>query len=129
MLLAAVEDIFSLTYSAFSENNFETAQKVEPLEQVIDDLKERIRKNHIKRLQRGECNAEAGFVLSDLLTNLERVSDHCSNVAGAIIDLKHNDMMFHESIRNIKADGEHFLQRYEEYSYKYTLPEDILQEE
>ncbi len=122
VLLAAVEDIFSLTYKALSENSFDTAQMVEPLEQVVDDLKEQIRKNHIKRLQRGECNAEAGFVLSDLLTNLERVSDHCANVAGAVIDLKHNDMMFHESIRNIKADSEHFLTRYEEYSGKYKLP-------
>ena len=123
VLLAAVEDIFTLTYSALLNEDFETAQGIEPLEQTIDDLKEAIRKNHIKRLQRGECNAEAGFVLSDLLTNLERVSDHCANVAGAIVDLAHNDMMFHESMRNIKEDSAAFAARYEEYTKKYVLPE------
>ncbi len=121
VLLNAVTEIFGLTYNALSGKSATDALEVEPLEQVIDDLKESIRKSHIRRLQKGECTVDAGFVLSDLLTNLERVSDHCSNVAGAIIDLQNNDMMFHEAMRHIKTDSATFKEMYNRYSEKYAV--------
>lgn len=120
-LIRAATDINTLAYSAFTETSAEQALLVEPLEQVIDDLKEQMRTNHIDRLRKGECSVDAGFVLSDLLTNLERVSDHCSNIAGAVIDYHHHDMKMHESVRALKEESEEFNLRYEEYSAQYSI--------
>ncbi|MBR3865659.1 MAG: Na/Pi cotransporter family protein, partial [Clostridia bacterium] len=85
-LCAATTEIVTLSYSSFVENNAEQANLVEPLEQVIDRMKELLRTRHIDRLRVGECGIEAGFVWSDLITNMERVSDHCSNIAGCVMD-------------------------------------------
>ncbi|MBQ5521251.1 MAG: Na/Pi cotransporter family protein, partial [Oscillospiraceae bacterium] len=85
-ICAAVTEILNLSFSAFSEEDIEAARKTEPLEEVIDMLKEDLRTRHFLRLQRGECSVAAGFVWSDLLTNLERVSDHCSNISGCVLD-------------------------------------------
>ncbi len=120
-IINAVEEILQLSYNAFVNNDYETAIKVEPLEQVIDELKEYLRDCHIRRLQRGECTIEAGFVWSDLLTNLERTSDHCSNIALCIIDAKDNNMNHHASGKKIKKDKEHFVQQYYEYAEKYSF--------
>lgn len=87
-MLNAVSEIVDLTSRAFLQDDLTLARQVEPLEQVIDKLKDELRTNHIARLQRGECSLAAGFVLSDLLTNLERVADHCSNIAGCLLDMK-----------------------------------------
>lgn len=120
-IINAVEEILQLSYNAFVNNDYETAVMVEPLEQVIDELKEYLRDCHIRRLQRGECTIEAGFVWSDLLTNLERTSDHCSNIALCIIDAKDNNMNHHASGKKIKKDKEHFVQQYYEYAEKYSF--------
>ncbi len=120
-IVNAVEEILELSYDAFINNDYETATKVEPLEQVIDELKEYLRDCHIRRLQRCECTIEAGFVWSDLLTNLERTSDHCSNIALCIIDAKDNNMNHHASGKKIKKDKEHFVQQYYEYAEKYSF--------
>ncbi len=120
-IIAAVEEIVNLSYLAFVNNALEIAVTVEPLEQVIDDLKEKLRLNHIIRLQKEECTIDAGFVWSDLLTNFERTSDHCSNVAGTIIDVANHNMNLHESIRALKEDSEGFRREYNAYSEKYAV--------
>ena len=89
MLTAALKEILRVTTKAFAENDLLLAARVEPLEQVIDGLIADIKSNHIARLQKGNCTIEMGFVLSDLLTNCERVSDHCSNIAVAQIETPH----------------------------------------
>ena len=92
------------------------------LEQVVDYLKDVIRRGHIKRLQEAKCTIEHGFVLSDVLTSLERVSDHCSNIAGCYIELSlHDDLGVHEYLNKIKSGGEEFKELYTEYSAKYAL--------
>ncbi len=122
VLLAAVGEIVSRTNRAYAENSIETALTVEPLEQVVDGLKEQIRTRHILRMQAGECSLEAGFVLSDLLTGLERVADHCSNIAGCIIEMQHNALELHSYLGKIKSDSGDFKAMFEKFSGEYTLP-------
>ncbi len=117
----AVSEILTLAYTAFSKNDISAAHDVEPLEQVIDKLRDKMRDQHIKRLKNGECSIEAGFVWADLLTNLERTADHCSNVAVCVIDAKKNNMNLHESLRNIKNDAPYFDKKYNEYKSKYAI--------
>ena len=117
----AVVEILDLTAFAFINNDLDFARKVEPLEQVIDDLKVRLRDGHIRRLQTGDCSIEAGFVLTDLITNLERTADHCSNVALCTIDAKDNNMNLHESLADIKQNSTYFKEQYKTYSDKYLL--------
>ena len=119
---AAVEEIIDLSLAAFLHNDMLSAQKVEPLEEVIDSLKEQIRTNHILRLQQGNCSIEAGFVLSDILTNLERTADHCSNIAGCVTDSAAYNMNLHESLRGVRINAD-FTEMFEEYETKYSLAE------
>ena len=108
-------------FRAFRDDDLEKAYRVEPLEQVIDDLKEKMRIHHILRMQQGSCSIESGFVWSDLLTALERVGDHCSNIAGCIIDLHHHNMNTHEAIRSARMENENFDDEYRAYAVKYSL--------
>ena len=103
------------------ENDLDAAQRVEPLEQVIDDLKEILRARHIARLQRGECGVSQGFVWSDILTNVERISDHCSNIAATVFDVSEGDLSLHESLRKTKASDSHYKELYKAYSEKYAV--------
>ena len=119
ILCDAVLEIIDLAYKAFADHDIECANKVEPLEQVIDRLKEQMRSQHILRLQSGDCGIEAGFVWSDLLTNFERVSDHCSNIAGCIIDADEYNMNIHQSLREMKTESEFYKKEYKAYSDKY----------
>ena len=119
-MFGAVKEVLTLSLKAFEENDLETANKVEPLEQVIDNLKDFLRNGHIVRLQQGECTIEAGFIWSDLVTNLERTSDHCSNIAGSIIDIKNNNMNTHEALRALRTNNKEFKDLYETYSKKYS---------
>lgn len=119
VLTNAINEILDLSLQAYKDYDIDTAYKVEPLEQVIDEMKEKMRSQHIYRLQKGNCSIEAGFVWSDLLTNFERTSDHCSNIAGELIDKAHETMNIHESIRNIKTTDSHFKDMYESYVEKY----------
>ncbi len=121
VLIAALKEITEHTYNAFREEDTELAEKVEPLEQVIDDLKDSLRTRHIFRLQQGECSMEAGFVWSDLLTNMERVSDHCSNIAGCIIDVNMHNMNMHQRLRDYRDTNESYREAYKEYSAKYRI--------
>ena len=121
VLTRAVDEIVTLSFSAFRENNLEKAYQVEPLEQVIDDLKEKLRVHHILRMQQGSCSIESGFVWSDLLTALERVGDHCSNIAGCVVDMAHHDMNTHESLRSARIENENFGEQYKAFAAKYSL--------
>ena len=118
-LCAATSEIVTLSYSAFVENNAEQANLVEPLEQVIDRMKELLRTRHIDRLRVGDCSIEVGFVWSDLITNMERVSDHCSNIAGCVMDTKEQNMNLHESLKLLRSDSEFYREKYTEYTKKY----------
>ena len=115
----AVTEILDLSYQAFSKDDYYAARKTEPLEQVIDKLKEDLRTRHFIRLQNRECSVAAGFVWSDLLTNLERVSDHCSNIAGCVLDTAGRNMTKHENQRIIRDSKEDYEQQYNTYLAKY----------
>ena len=121
VVVSAVEEITDLAYNAFINNDVESAYRVEPLEQIIDDLKEKLRTNHILRMQQGNCTIDAGFIWSDLLTNLERISDHCSNIAGCVIDMAQNDLSFHKVHKDFKYGSEKYKELFTEYNEKYTL--------
>lgn len=121
IIIAAVNEILDLSLAAFLADDLETASMVEPLEQVIDRLKEQMRIRHIFRMQQGRCSIDAGFIWSDLLTNLERTSDHCSNIAGCVIDMAHHNMNIHESLRAIRNDSEDFQRKYTKYAGKYSF--------
>ena len=121
VLIAAVEEIVEMSISAFWHNDLQKAYRVEPLEQVIDDLKEALRVRHIQRLQQGNCSIETGFVWSDLLNGLERTGDHCSNIAGIVVDRAHHDMNTHEALRSARIENENFAQQYKEFANKYHL--------
>ena len=121
VLCSAVTEILELTYKAYAEGDLEAALLVEPLEQVIDGLKEKMRTQHILRLQQGECSIVAGFVWSDLLNNLERTSDHCSNIAGCVIEAANNELTVHEALRDIRSDSPDYWDKYKNYLEKYSF--------
>lgn len=121
VLCAAVTEILELSLTAFLENDLEAAALVEPLEQVIDQLKEQLRTRHILRLQQGVCTIGTGFAWSDLLTDLERTADHCSNIAGSVIDAAGGGMDLHRSLRELRSDGAEFSARFRRYGEKYAL--------
>ena len=122
ILCNAVSEILTQSLAAFVNNDLQAARDVEPLEQVIDGLKATMRDNHIRRLKNNECSIEVGFVWADLLTNLERTADHCSNIAVCVIDAADNNMNLHESLRNIKKGSPYFAEKYTAYAEKYILP-------
>ena len=115
----AVTEILELSMDVFRNNNTELADSVEPLETVIDRMKENMRTAHIKRLVDGKCSIEAGFVWSDLLTNFERTADHCSNIAGGILDAASGNMDIHRVLRAKKESADTFASLYEHYREKY----------
>ena len=122
VLRAAVKEVLTVTIDAYVNNDLSKAAAIEPLEQVVDDLRDRIRLNHILRLQKSECTIEHGFVLSDLLTNFERVADHCSNIAGCIIEISAYDALdMHKYLADIKQGSEEYEQKYKAYSAKYSI--------
>ena len=119
----AVEEITLMTKDALLENNVEKAAMVEPLEQVVDDIRDQIKLQHVIRVQKSQCTIEHGFVLSDILTNLERVSDHCSNIAGCIVEMsRHETLDLHNYLKEIKKGGKDFDTAYKSFSEKYALP-------
>ncbi len=121
-LSRAINDICSLTVNSFCEDNVEMALHVEPLEEVIDTLAMNIKKNHIKRLKKGKSTIEMGFILEDILTGLERVSDHCSNIAVEMITIYDNDYSTHEYFKNFSyEERKSFDKEYEELLKHYPL--------
>ena len=121
VLCSAVSEILTAACAAFKDNDPEKALKIEPLEQVIDDLKVQLRDRHIARLKNGECTVEAGFIWSDILTNLERASDHCSNIALCVIDAGKHNMNMHESLSEMKKDNPAFEDEFDMYTRKYRI--------
>lgn len=121
VLTDAIREIMDITDRAYSENDIALAAQVEPLEQVIDKLISKIRTSHINRLRQGDCSIEMGFVLADMLTNFERISDHCSNVAVAVIEVEHNTFDTHHYLRDVKHGNEAFQAAYAAYKEKYSL--------
>ena len=121
-LCDAIREILTLAQNSFAQQDAVAALKVEPLEQVIDALKEEMRTRHILRMQQGQCSIEAGFVWSDLLTDLERTSDHCSNIAGCVIDAAQHNLNLHEMLHAIRRSDESFQRRFRSYLEAYQLP-------
>ncbi len=118
----ATNEIMDLAFASLKFNDLEKAKLVEPLEQVIDRLKRKIKASHIERLKEGHCTVEYGFVLSDILTNFERISDHCSNIAVCMLEMAHGSLDTHEYLSHVKVDGENnFAAKYSEYKEKYAL--------
>lgn len=122
VIIAAVNEILELAVESLINNNITLAKTVEPLEQVIDRLQRKIKNGHIERLRQGDCTIELGFILSDLLTNCERVADHCSNIAVCFIEISNDSFETHEYLQNLKSGGEQeFSDLYESYKLKYKL--------
>ena len=125
LLTGAMERVLDLTNDAFENNDVALARQVEPLEEVIDMLRTDIKANHVERLRTGVCTIELGFVLGDLLHNLERVGDHCSNIAASVIEMESTGRVdTHQMIRELRsgAAGEQFEQLYQQYVLKYGIP-------
>ena len=121
---SAIREILNLAVRAFSMNDPDIATRVEPLEEVIDQLKDDILSRHVERLQRGECTIELGFILTNLLTNYERISDHCSNIAASIIKTDSSALALdiHGYLNEVRSGTQNaFTARFEEYEKKYSL--------
>ena len=122
VLLSAVNEILALAITAFISEDYEKAYQVEPLEEHIDVLCDELKLRHVERLQKGECSLQIGFVFNDLLTNFERVADHCSNIAVAMIELNQNEFQAHNYINNLKELRSHnFDALYNQYAEKYKI--------
>ena len=120
-VIRAATEILDMTEEAYRTGDLAIANRVEPLEQVIDGLIATVKDHHVNRLVAGDCTIELGFVLSDILTNLERVSDHCSNVAVALIELGHDSFETHLYLNNVKYGNEDFDREVAAYAEKYTI--------
>lgn len=119
-LRRAVTDLVNLTVQALSNNDKELAREIEPLEEVIDDLSDELKRRHVIRLKEGKCTIEMGFVLTDMTTSLERIADHCSNIGVSILESSEEDMGRHAYLHSVKKeDTENFQDRYEHYRELY----------
>ncbi len=117
----AVREIVTLTRKAFLENDADAASRVEPLEEVIGLLKDQLRTRHVLRLQGGNCSIEAGFVLTDILTNMERVAAHCSNIAGRILEQGQSRLDLHEYLGDVRAQNPQYASLVKDYEHQYSL--------
>lgn len=123
VLTDALIEIITITTDCYANNDTNLAARVEPLEELIDHFIEHVKKKHVDRLQKGECTIELGFVLSDILTNYERISDHCSNIAVAVIEVEHDSFDTHSYLNGVKIGDADFKDIYNEYAEKYKLPD------
>lgn len=122
VLYNAISEIVAITKDSFVNQDIRKAITVEPLEQVIDDLKDHIKKQHVLRIQKNQCTIEHGFILSDILTSLERVSDHCSNIAGCLVEMSlHDSLDLHNYLNDVKENSKEFEENYKAFSKKYSL--------
>ncbi len=122
VITASINDIFALAVEAFATNSPSVAVKIEPLEQVVDNLRTKLRNRHIERMQKGDCTIEIGFVWSDLLTNLERIADHCSNIAGCVIEMAHSSLDLHGYTDTVhSSNNPEYIKLYEHYTQKYSV--------
>ena len=124
IMIKAVTEILDMSINSFTAFDVALAKEVEPLEDVIDGLRTELKNRHVKRLRDGICTIELGFILQDLLTNFERVSDHCSNIAVCLIQIKDNSMDTHEYMNELKRlEKSEFMDEFNQYKNKYALPE------
>ena len=122
IMRGAVREILEKTLEAFIRGDLNIAGEIEPLEEVVDDIRDMIKRNHILRVQKNECTIEHGFVLSDILSNFERVSDHCSNIAGCIIEISKFDALdMHKYLAEVKHGDAGFDEKYKSYAQKYKI--------
>lgn len=122
VLIDAVLEILVLAFASFERDDLDSAVMVEPLEQVVDYLRDVLKKQHIRRLRKQECTIELGFVLTDILTNLERVSDHCSNIAACILEIARDEMDVHEYLRTVKGgEMKEYNDYFDYFKVKYAL--------
>ncbi len=121
VMTAAVQEILDLSTRAFLEKDVALARRVDSLEEVVDTLQQGIRSSHVLRLQQGACSIESGFVLLDLVTGLERIGDHSSNLANAVIDLSHRNRNIHETNHRLKKENPDFAAQFAAYQEKYKL--------
>ena len=123
IITAAVTEVLEIAINSMEKDDLDAARRVEPLEQVIDRLKRKIKNGHIDRLRQGDCTMELGFILSDLLTNYERIADHCSNIAVCFIEMSHDSFETHEYLNNLKSNDEEngFKEMYQQYKEKYYM--------
>ncbi|MBQ7923551.1 MAG: Na/Pi cotransporter family protein [Clostridia bacterium] len=119
LAFTALHEMIDLSHTAYMENDMEAAMKAEPLKQIIDTLKNQLRSHHIRRMQKGDCTIELGFVWSDLLTNIGRVADHCSNIAGCIVEMAQDKLDLHDYSKGLKQDSPEYASIYTAYSAKY----------
>lgn len=120
-LRSALKEILEMSVNAFINEDISLAMDVEPLEEVIDDLKEKMRTRQIKRMQSGNFSIDLGYIWSDLLTNLERASDHCSNIAGCVIDSPEHNLNVHETLKEARTENKDFMEKYRSFQKKYIL--------
>ena len=121
VMTSAIGEILRISATAYVNNDLELAARVEPLEEVIDGLADTIKDNHIRRLQEGRCSIELGFILMDILNNYERISDHCSNVAVAILELAHDSFDTHQYLNGMKFQNEDFNTQFNSFAKKYAV--------
>jgi phosphate:Na+ symporter len=119
--MAAMDEVLELTLASYENEDVSKAVLVEPLEQVIDYLKAFIKRQHIERLQRNECTIELGFILTDIVTTLGRVSDHCSNIAGCLSEISNDRYDLHEYFQGVKSSGDEFERNYNHFMLKYGV--------
>ena len=118
----AIEDIMNMTLTVFEEEDVDMAKSVEPLEEMIDFLSDELKNRHIARLREGKCTIEQGFVFSDITTNFERISDHCSNIAVSLIEIKDDEYDTHRYLDTVKHDSARFAEEYANCRERYALP-------
>ena len=122
VICSALTETINLAINSFINDDQQTASHVEPLEQVVDKLSKQLKALHISRLQNGECTIELGFIFTDLITNFERVSDHCSNIAVYTMQLPSDVLDVHKYLNKIKSSSNSaFIEDYDMYSLKYNL--------
>jgi phosphate:Na+ symporter len=121
LIFGAVSEVTELAVRAFTDIDIAAANRIDPLEQVVDDLKDALRDRHIRRLQRGECSTTLGFVFTDILTDLERISDHCSNIAMSVLQMRASSFETHSFEAELKRTDAFYAELYGEYSAKYAL--------
>ena len=126
VMMEALREILTMATLTFINNDVKLAEQVEPLEQVIDKLRDKLKEAHIRRLANGECTIELGFIFSDLITNIERISDHCSNIAVGVIETNRNDFESHVYLNELKnSDDSQFNEAYKAYKEKYALSKSV----
>ncbi|MBQ6568982.1 MAG: Na/Pi cotransporter family protein, partial [Clostridia bacterium] len=123
VMIASVHEILDLALDAFVNNNLENPYMIEALEEVVDHLRDQLKRRHVLRLQKSECTIEMGFILSDLLINFERVSDHCSNIGGCVLEVATDGRLdIHDYLKNLKdEENDEFKNNYEYYKIKYAV--------